>query len=311
MSPFSRSAIGSFALHALLMAALVVTLPARKRDEEPEEMAITMEVAGPPTQAVKAPTPAETPAPAPAPEPTPAPPAPEPPKPQPPEPPPPPPPDPTPPLPDPPLPPPPPEPSPVPLPPPPPPKPAPPAPQPAKPEPPVPLPPPPAPLPPMPPSPTAQPNPTKNAAPDSSAINNTLERLKALQNQQKPPTAKANPQAGGAPKNGGSPKGDVTATLSQQQMGAIGDRVRECWTKDPGALDLERMSAYMTVTFDAAGTVRIADVAEEDRSRMSDPRFRAFVERARRALLNPQCASLPLPRDKLGTTGGLTFRFKP
>jgi hypothetical protein len=152
---------------------------------------------------------------------------------------------------------------------------------------------------------------TKNPAPDSTALNNTLEKLRALQNQTKPPTAKPNPKSGGAPNAGGNPKGDITATLSAQQMGAIGDRVKECWTKDPGALDLERMSAYMTVQVDAAGTVRRAEAADEEAGRMNDPRFRAFVERARRALLSAQCATLPLPKDKLGAQQSLTFRFRP
>jgi hypothetical protein len=165
--------------------------------------------------------------------------------------------------------------------------------------------------PPAPPSTTAQPNITKNPAPDSTSLNNSLERLRSLQQQQKPPTAKPNPKAGGAPSAGGNPKGDITATLSQQQMGAIGERVRECWTKDPGALDLEKMSAYMTVQVDASGTVRRAGPAEEEQSRMSDPRFRAFVERAQRALLSTQCATLPLPKDKLGAPQTLTFRFRP
>ncbi len=34
---------------------------------------------------------------------------------------------------------------------------------------------------------------------------------------------------------------------------------------------------------------------------MADPRFRAFAERAVRAVLDPRCANLPLPKDKLGT----------
>jgi hypothetical protein len=152
---------------------------------------------------------------------------------------------------------------------------------------------------------------SKNLAAESQELNNTLEKLKALQAQTRPPTARANPTAGGAPHGGGSPKGDITATLSAEQRGAIGDRVRECWTKDPGALDLDKMSAFMTVTIDGTGTVRQAEPAESEQGRLSDPRFRAFTERARRALLDARCATLPMPRDKLNGVQKLTFRFRP
>ena len=83
MRLFTRGTIVSVALHGVLLAALVVTLPHKKREEEPEEISITMETPGPPTQAVKAPAPAPIAAPAVRPDPVEAPPAEEPQKPQP------------------------------------------------------------------------------------------------------------------------------------------------------------------------------------------------------------------------------------
>ena len=52
-------------------------------------------------------------------------------------------------------------------------------------------------------------------------------------------------------------------------------------------------------------------IAGDDIARMSDPRFRAFAERARRAVLDPRCANLPLPNKVLGKVNVLTFRFSP
>ena len=46
-------------------------------------------------------------------------------------------------------------------------------------------------------------------------------------------------------------------------------------------------------------------------ARMSDPRFRAFAERAKRAILDSHCANLPLPNEVLGKVNVLTFRFSP
>ncbi len=156
---------------------------------------------------------------------------------------------------------------------------------------------------------------TKNATPDSKELENTLEKFRAAQRQSQPPTAKPNPPHGGAPQTGGNPKGDITASLSQAQRGAIGDKVRECWTKDAGALDADKMQVMVTATLDGTGTVRIVEPADEEKSRVaSDPRMRAFFERARRAILDPRCGRELVAKEKLTSTDGpnkLTFRFRP
>ncbi len=130
--------------------------------------------------------------------------------------------------------------------------------------------------------------------------------------QKEPPKARANPRAGGAPKAGGNPHGDDTASLSVGQRGAIGEQVRRCWTTDPGMLDLDKMQVMLNVTTDASGTARQAVVAPEDQAQVAaNPRLRVFSERAVRAVLDPQCAKLPLPETMLGKTAMLTFRFRP
>ena len=85
---------------------------------------------------------------------------------------------------------------------------------------------------------------------------------------------------------------------ARTQRGAIGDHVRECWTKDAGALDIDKERVLLTVTTDATGVAREAKVAGGDVGRMSDPRFRAFAERAVRAIMDPRCANLPLPQQR-------------
>ncbi|MEO8714536.1 MAG: hypothetical protein ABI369_05950 [Acetobacteraceae bacterium] len=304
-----RGAAASLTLHVLVVAALLLGLPLGRPPEAPPETAVDM-VFQAPGPATKAPAPAAVPAPAPTPLPLPAPPAPTPPTPAPLEdttpPPPPPPPPPTPAVVQPP---------PTPIIPPLRPAPAPaiatPAPPP-KPMPPPPLPPLPMPPPPAPPSPTAQPNPTVNPAPSSPALENTLEKLRAQAHQQtRAPLARPNPRQGGAPNAGGDPSANDTSALSASERGAIGDHVRPCWTTDPGALDLDKMQVLLTVTTDATGVVRRAEVAPADQERLSDPRLRVFSERAVRAVLSPACANLPLPAKLLGKVNVLTFRFRP
>jgi len=173
------------------------------------------------------------------------------------------------------------------------------------------MPPPPAPPPPAPPSTTSQPNITKNPSPNSDSVDNTLEKLRQQMRQTQPPAARPNPNSGGQPNSGGNPLGNDTAALSAAQRGAIGEHVRACWTKDAGALDLDKQRVLLTVTTDAAGTARRAEVAGEDIARLSDPRFRAFAERAVRAVMDVRCANLPLPGGLLGRNAVLTFRFSP
>jgi hypothetical protein len=167
------------------------------------------------------------------------------------------------------------------------------------------------PPPPSPPSATSQPNLTKNPAPNSDALDNTLEKLRQLARQSQAPKARPNPQAGGQPAGGGNPFGNDTAALSVAQRGQIGDHVRECWTKDAGALDIEKQRVMLTVTTDATGVVRKAEVAGDDIGRLGDPRFRAFADRAVRAVMDVRCANLPLPHAMLGKVNVLTFRFSP
>ncbi len=200
---------------------------------------------------------------------------------------------------------------PAPSPPPPPSPPTPPQPQPPLPTPPLPAPPPPVPPPPAKPSQTSQPNVTKNPAPDSLALENTLEKLRAMQRQTQPPRARYNPAQGGAPNAGGNPLGDDTSKLSADQIRAIGATVQRCWTYDAGAKDVERMQVLLTVRTDEAGVARQAIVAVSDQGRLGNPVFRAFAERAVRAVLSAQCANLPLPRSMMGQSQTLTFRFRP
>ena len=306
--------------HLMVVLALVITLPSKKIEEEKEpETTVEMIFDGRAKATIKAPTPAPIPAPSREVRP-PAPPVTEAPKPEPieaPPPPPPPPPPPEPPrvsrpLPVPPSDLPPPEPSErvAPIVPPPPAPPAPPREAPPQ----LITPPVPPPLekpPPVKPSQTAQPNVTPNMAPNSSALEATLLRLRQQQRQVEPPRARPNPQAGGQPDSGGNPAASDTDALSAAQRGAIGAHVRECWTKDAGARDLDKLSVVLNVVADASGTVRIASVADEDKAKLSDPIFQSFAERAVRAVRDVRCATLPLPKQMLGKNSNLTFRFRP
>jgi hypothetical protein len=111
----------------------------------------------------------------------------------------------------------------------------------------------------------------------------------------------------------GHPLSDDTPLLSALgARGVIGDFVRRCWTTDPGMLDLDKTEILLTVTTDDGGVVRRATVAPEDAGRVAgNMRLREFSERAVRAVMDPNCANLPLPQTLLGQTRTFTFRFRP
>lgn len=153
---------------------------------------------------------------------------------------------------------------------------------------------------------TSQQNPTKNTADDSKTLDATLERLRSLQRQNTAPSRPANPTRGGAP-GGGSPNGVDNAKLSGSERGAIGDRIRECWTRDAGARDADKMSAVLMVTTDAGGTVRDVKIVTPGQGAGG----MAFAERARRAALDAQCNPIPLPKTLLGQTHTFEINFRP
>jgi hypothetical protein len=160
-------------------------------------------------------------------------------------------------------------------------------------------------------SPTHQKNIVKTPAPMSQSVLNTLEKLRALQKQETPPTAKYNPDQGGAPNGGGSPNSTANSRLSGADRAAIGSHVRPCWGIDAGAPGVASFSVFLDVTTDATGTVRNAVIDPKSQGNMGDPIYAAYASRAVDAVMNYQCATLPLPSYMLGQSQTFIFQFSP
>jgi hypothetical protein len=139
----------------------------------------------------------------------------------------------------------------------------------------------------------------------SQSVQNTLERLRTTQQQDRPPTARPNPS--GAPQQGGgSPQG--SAALTQGEIRGLADQIAECWNVDRGMLGLDQIVVELRVVLDSQGAVRnvIPNGAPP-----ADPRARSVYESARRALMSPQCNPLRVPPNKYGTVMASVFRFNP
>jgi outer membrane biosynthesis protein TonB len=159
---------------------------------------------------------------------------------------------------------------------------------------------------------THQPHHTKTPAIDTHSFDNTMEKLLADQKQTAPPKHVYNPDRGGARNAGGQLHGNLTGDLSNAQRKTIGDEVRRCYAEDTEAKDYATYFARMIVTIDEQGVARDVKLSAADAARAgSDPAFRAFAERAMHAVLDPTCAQLPIPADKLGQSAQLSFTFRP
>jgi hypothetical protein len=172
---------------------------------------------------------------------------------------------------------------------------------------PLPLPPPPVPPPPEPAreAGTGQTPPVQRPQERSQSVLNTLERLRQQQ-QDRPPTARANPPPGAPQQGGGTPTG--TGALTAGEIRGLADQISECWSVDAGAPNLASIVVELRVQLDAQGNVRNVVPAS---GVPSDPRARAVYESARRALLAPQCNPLKVPANKMQTVMASTFRFNP
>ena len=123
---------------------------------------------------------------------------------------------------------------------------------------------------------------------NSRSVENVLERLRAQQAQQHPPTG--------------------TAPLTQGEIRGLAEQIGECFSVDAGMLALQDIVIELRVRLDGQGNVR--EVVPGDRGVPNDARSRALYESARRALLSPQCNPLRVPTDKHRTIMESTFRFR-
>jgi hypothetical protein len=152
---------------------------------------------------------------------------------------------------------------------------------------------------------TGQTPPVQRPQERSQSVLNTLERLRATQ-QQGAPRSAPNPPQGAPRQGGGAPTG--TAALTTGEIRGLADQISECWSVDAGMVGLSEIVVELRVQLDGQGNVRNVVPA---RGVPSDPRARAVYESARRALLAPQCNPLKVPSAKMQTLMASTFRFNP
>ena len=160
---------------------------------------------------------------------------------------------------------------------------------------------------------TAKAEPKKEAKPapefDVNAILNNLRPTPAPSRAEKRPAPAAQPRtqvAAAAP--AAAPA--LAPTLTSSEMDGVRQQIERCWSFVGGGKEVQNIVVEIRVQMNPDATVREARILDTGRGQ-SDPIFRSVAESARRAILNPECSPLRLPRDKYDLWKSFTFIFSP
>ncbi|WP_142235879.1 hypothetical protein [Allostella humosa] len=159
----------------------------------------------------------------------------------------------------------------------------------------------------------AKAEPKKDAKPaqdfDVNAILNNLRPTPTPSRAEPRPTPPAPPRpqvAAAAPQSAPS----LSQTLTSSEMDGVRQQIERCWSFVGGGKEVQQIVVEIRVQMNPDATVREARILDTGRGQ-SDPQFRSVAESARRAILNPECSPLRLPRDKYDQWKSFTFIFSP
>ena len=103
---------------------------------------------------------------------------------------------------------------------------------------------------------------------------------------------------------------DAALPMTISEIDLVRQQIARCWNLPAGAREAENLVIEIWVAMNPDGTVREARI--RDTARMtSDLFFRAAAESALRAILNPRCNPLRLPREKYEHWKTMTLNFNP
>jgi hypothetical protein len=107
----------------------------------------------------------------------------------------------------------------------------------------------------------------------------------------------------------GAPEHKPSRPLSVSEIDAVKRQIRQCWSADAAAKELDALVVTIEVWMNEDGTVREARVAPETRIRSAS--HRAAADRALRAVRNERCQPYRLPPEKYGSWQHMKLEFDP
>ena len=116
--------------------------------------------------------------------------------------------------------------------------------------------------------------------------------------------------ATGDNENSGIKAEEVGEVLTATQIDLIRQTIRKCWHFPAGLKNAEDLVVDIEMELDPEGNVKTAKIVDMDRMN-TDPDFRTAAENAHRAVLDPECNPLPLPKEKYEEWKNLELSFNP
>lgn len=110
--------------------------------------------------------------------------------------------------------------------------------------------------------------------------------------------------------NTGMKAEEVGETLTATQIDLIRQTIRKCWHFPAGLKNAEELVVDIKMSLDPDGNVKTAEVVDKKRMK-NDPNFKVAAEYAHRAVLDPECNPLPLPKEKYEEWKELELSFNP
>ena len=116
--------------------------------------------------------------------------------------------------------------------------------------------------------------------------------------------------ADGDNENSGIKAEEVGSVLTATQIDLIRQTIRKCWHFPAGLRNAEDLIVDIKMELDPNGNVTKAEIVDSNRM-ASDPDFRTAAENAYRAVLDPNCNPLPLPKERYDEWKDLELSFNP
>lgn len=107
-----------------------------------------------------------------------------------------------------------------------------------------------------------------------------------------------------------SQDGQVSQTITADELSAVRQQLTRCWNLLPGAQDADQLAVELRIQVFQDRVVKSVEVVDKDRY-ARDPFFRAAADNAVRAVRNPACSPLNLPPNKYDLWKDIIFNFDP
>lgn len=155
---------------------------------------------------------------------------------------------------------------------------------------------------------------TKSKANDKAVVN--LRKNKKIKNNDTKVAKKSfdslldGASASGENENSGIKAEEVGETLTATQIDLIRQTIRKCWHFPAGLRNAEDLIVDIKMELDPEGNVIKAEIVDTNRM-ASDQDYRTAAENAYRAVLDPKCNPLPLPKESYNEWKNLELSFNP